>query len=147
MKTDHPFYFMVGASHLDSSNSRDVRGNSRPITETHTPSFKATTSTAYRDEHGDSEAAIDPLSQVRISLGPSIASWADCVACQQILKRTNTQRKIPQALYASVSVEAASGAPESDPSAARLSSEPASVLRRGIDGSVSNKLTKDKEKK
>jgi hypothetical protein len=147
MKTDYPFYFMVGASHLDSSNGRDVRDNSRPITETQAPSFKATTSTTYRDEHGDSEAAIDPLSHVRISLDPSIASWADCVASQQILKRTNTQHKKPQALYASVSVEAASGAPESDPSAARLSSEPAPVLRRVTDGSVGNKLTKDKEKK
>jgi hypothetical protein len=138
---------MLGASPPNSNNGCEVRDNSRPITEAHTPSFTAMTSRAYREEHGDSDAAIDPLSQVRISLAPSIIGWADYVACQQILKRTNTQHKIPQALYASVSAEAASGAPESDPSAARLSSEPASVLRRGTDSGVSNKLTKDKEKK
>lgn len=138
---------MLGASHPHSNNGREVRDNGGPISKAHTRSFTAMTSTAYRDEQGDSEAAIDPLSQVRISLDPLDKPVRLTVACQQILKRTNTQHKIPQVLYASVSAEAASGAPESDPSAARLSSEPASVLRRGTDSSVSNKLTKDKEKK
>ena len=69
------------------------------------------------------------------------------LACKQILRRTNTQHKIPQALYANASAEAASGVSESDPSAGRLSSEPANFVRRGTDGSVSNKLTKEKDKK
>ena len=75
-----------------------------------------------------------------------ISRFADWSACQQILERTNTQRKIPQALYASTSAETASGLSESDPSAARLSSDPANYARRGAESSVS-KLTKDKDKK
>lgn len=69
-QTDTTLYFMLGASPPNSNNGREVRDNSRPITEAHTPSFTAMTSRAYRDEHGDSDAAIDPLSQVRISLAP-----------------------------------------------------------------------------
>jgi hypothetical protein len=63
---------MLGALHPNPNSDRELRDNSRPITEAQTPSYIAMTSKAYKDEQDGSEAAIDPLSRVRISQDPSI---------------------------------------------------------------------------
>ena len=133
--------------HTNSNNDREPRDNSRPINEAQTSSYIGMTNEAYKDEPDVSEAAIDPLSRVCNSHDPCKSPSADWSHCKQILQRTNTQHKIPQALYANASADAASGVSESDPSAGRLSSEPANFVRRGTESSVSNKLTKEKDKK
>jgi hypothetical protein len=71
-EADHNLCSMLGVSHSSSKNDRELRDNSRAITEALTPSYAAMASTAYKHERDGPEAAIDPLSQVRISRDPSM---------------------------------------------------------------------------
>jgi hypothetical protein len=70
-EADHILYLVLGASNPNASNDQELRNNGRPVSEAQTPSYAAMTSKEYQDEPGGSEeAAIDPLSRVRNSLGP-----------------------------------------------------------------------------
>jgi len=72
---DRILYLMLGAPNPNASNDHELRNNGRPVSEAQTLSYTAMTSKEYKDEpDGSQEAAIDPLSRVRNSLGPSVSS-------------------------------------------------------------------------